>query len=182
MALHTPARHEPLADGRFGEAAAREAIARIAARARRELAAADGRWPLDPADAEAEGAGPASGLYLGAAGVWGALGELGAEGYVAPGWVDRELVEGLEARLLADPDDPEFGVDGVWLGVPGVLAVAERQWPDASRRDRLAELIGASLGLPPLEILYGYPGHMLLAAQLHARTREERWAALWSAG
>jgi hypothetical protein len=42
------ARHEPLAEDRFGEASAREEIARIAARAERELDASDGRWPLDP--------------------------------------------------------------------------------------------------------------------------------------
>ena len=175
--LFTPDRHEPVAGGPFGEAAAREAIARITARAERELDAADGRWPLDPDDAESEDAGPASGLYYGAAGVAWALGELGGEGVV-----DRELVEGLEARLLAEPDDPDLGVDGVWLGVAGVLAVAEHRWPDALRRDRLADLARASLTSPALEPIYGHPGHMLLAAQLHARTGEERWAELWSAG
>ena len=30
--------------------------------------------------------------------------------------------------------------------------------------------------------MFGHPGHMALAAQLHARTAEERWAELWSAG
>src|SRR5439155_5684893 len=115
-------------------------ITRIAARTERELDAADGRWPLDPVDAGSEGAGPSSSLYWGAAGVAWALGELAAEGYVAPGVVDRELVEALEARLLDDPDDPDFGEQGVWWGVAGALAVAERRWPDASRRDRLADL------------------------------------------
>jgi hypothetical protein len=96
--------------------------------------------------------------------------------------VDRELVEALEARILADPDEPDYGVGGVWTGVAGVLAVAERSWPDASRRDRLAELARASLVSPALEPMFGHPGHMLLAAQLHARTGEERWAAFWTAG
>jgi hypothetical protein len=181
--LFTPDRHEPLAGGSFGAAAAREAIARIAARAERELdRRPDGRWPLDPADAEREGEGPGSGLYHGAAGIAWALDELAAEGYVAPGFVERELVEALETRLLAAPDDPELGVGGVWTGVAGVLAVAERRWPDASRRNRMADLAWASLTSPALEPMYGHPGHMLLAAQLHARTGEERWAAFWSAG
>ena len=180
--LFTPARHEPLGSRPFREADARGAIAHIAERAERELDAADGRWPLDPADVEREGEGPGSGLYYGAAGVAWALDELAAEGYVAPGLVDRGLVEALEARLLADPDDPDLGVGGVWTGVPGVLAVAEHRWPDAARRDRLAELAGASLASPALEPMYGHPGHMALAAQLHARTGEERWAELWSAG
>lgn len=175
--LFTPARHEPVAGGAFSEAAARQAIARIAVRAEGELDAADGRWPLDPGDAESEDEGPGSSLYSGAAGVFWALGELGYEEVV-----DRELVEGLEARLLAEPDDPELSVDSVWLGPAGVLAVAEHRWPDAARRDRLAELAGASLDSPALEPVYGHPGHMSLAAQLHARTGEERWAELWSAG
>jgi hypothetical protein len=180
--LFTPARHEPLAGRRFSEAAAREAIARIAARAGRELDAADGRWPLDPADGDSAGSGPASRLYDGAAGVAWALDVLAAEGYVAPGLIDRGLVEALEAQLLADPDDPDLGVEGVWTGVAGVLAVTEHRWPDPSRRDRLADLARASLASPALEPMYGHPGHMVLAAQLHARTGEERWAALWSAG
>jgi hypothetical protein len=180
--LFTPDRHEHLADRRFSEAAAREAIARIAARAERELEEADGRWPLDRADALDEEARPESGLYCGAAGVAWALDELAAEGYVAPGVVDRELVEALEARTFDDPVDPDLGVDGVWGGVAGVLAVAEHRWPDAARRDRLAGLARASLESPALEPMQGHPGHMVLAAQLHARTGEERWAALWSAG
>ena len=180
--LFTPARHEPLADRRFSEAAAREGIARIAARAAQELDAAAGLWPRDPEDAQSPGEGPASSLYWGAAGVAWALGELADEGYLAPGVVDRGFVEALEARLRDDPDDPDFGEDGVWFGVAGVLAVAEHRWPDASRRDRVAELVRASLGSPALEPMVGHPGYMALAAQLHARTGEERWAALWSAG
>jgi hypothetical protein len=180
--LFTPARHEPLADRPFTEAAARDAIVRIATRSEQELDAAEGLWPRDPADAQRPGECPSSSLYWGAAGVAWALGQLAAEGYVAPGVVDRELVEALEARLLDDPDDPDFGEEGVWWGVAGVLAVAESRWPDASRRDRLADLARASLASPTLEPMEGHPGYMLLAAQLHARTGEERWAALWSAG
>ena len=74
------------------------------------------------------------------------------------------------------------GGNSVWLGAPGALAVAERLSPDAARRDRLAEMVAASLDSPALEPMYGHPGHMVLAAQLHARTGEARWAELWSAG
>jgi hypothetical protein len=180
--LFTPARHERVLDRPFSEAAAREAIERIAARAERELDPAGGCWPLDPEDAERDDERPGSGVYHGAAGIAWSLGELAAGGYVAPGSIDRDFVEALESRLLADPDDPDLGVGGVWSGVAGVLAVAERRWPDASRRDRLADLARASLVSPALEPMYGHPGHMLLAGQLYARTGEERWAAFWSAG
>jgi lanthionine synthetase-like protein len=180
--LFTPDRHEPVDDRPFSDAAAREAIAKIAARAERELDTADGRWPLDPADAQSEEARPESGLGWGAAGIAWALGELATEGYASSAVVDRELVEALEARILAEPDAPDFAVGGVWTGVAGVMAVAERRWPDESRRDRLAEVARAALVSPALEPMFGHPGHMLLAAQLHERTGEERWAALWSAG
>jgi hypothetical protein len=180
--LFTPARHEPLADREFSEASAREAIARIAARAEQELDAERGLWPRDPTDVIRRDEGPAASLYWGAAGIAWAYEELAAEGYVAHGFLGRELVEALEARLLDDPDDPDHGEEGVCFGVGGALAVAESLWPDASRRDRLADLATASLGSPALERLVGHPGFMALAAQLHARTGEERWAALWSAG
>jgi hypothetical protein len=179
--LFSPERHETLSGRSFSEPAAREAIARIAARADRELDAARACWPLDPADAGVEGEGRSRDLYRGAAGVAWALGELAAEGYVARGVVDRELIEALEAHLVEDADDPAPD-EGVWWGVAGVLAVAERHRPDASRRDRLADLARSSLASPTLEPMEGHPGYMLLAAQLHARTGEERWAEFWAAG
>jgi hypothetical protein len=174
--LFTTTRHEPLDDRPFSEAVAQEVIERIGVRAERERDPKEGLWPLDNADVEREGEGPTSALYHGAAGISWALGELD------PGLVDRELVEALEARILTEPDTFGYGAHGVWFGVAGVLAVAERHWPDPSRRDRLADLARASLDLPELEVLFGHPGHMALAAQLHARTGEQRWAELWSAG
>jgi hypothetical protein len=180
--LFTPDRHETIADLPFSDAAARDAIANIVTRAEREFDAADGRWPLDRADASSEGAPPESGLGWGAAGIAWALGELADDGYAAAAVVDRELVEALEARILAEPDDPELGVHSVWVGVTGVLAVAERRWPDAARRNRLADLGHKALASPALEPMFGHPGHMLLAAQLHERNGEARWATLWATG
>ena len=112
----------------------------------------EGLWPLDTADVDREGEGPTSALYHGAAGISWALGELD------PGLVDRELVEALEARILAEPDTSGYGAHGVWFGVAGVLAVAERHWPDPSRRDRLADLARASLDLPDARGLVRAPG------------------------
>src|SRR5262245_28690817 len=174
--LFTPGRHEPLAGRAFSERRVGEVVERVLGRAQRELDVSDGRWPLDEADAHPDDEHPASCLYHGAAGIAWALGELG------PGLVDRELLEALAIRILDEPDDPEWATRGVWLGVSGVLAVAERHWPDPARRDRLAELARSSLASPALDIMLGHPGHMALAAQLHERTGEERWAELWSAG
>jgi hypothetical protein len=175
--LFTPARHEPLADTRFSGGAARDAIARIGARADDELDASTSLWPRDSTDEQKPGEGRASSLYWGGAGVAWALGELQVADYVT-----ADFVEALEHRLLNDPADPDFGEEGVWWGEAGVLAVAEHFWPDASRRDRLAELARAALPSPGLEPMIGHPGHMTLAAALHARTDEVRWAELWRAG
>jgi hypothetical protein len=174
--LFTPERHEPLGEDVFSDASARESIERIAARAQHELDVRDGRWPLDPADAEPGDDHPASCLYHGAAGIAWALGEL------EPGLVGRQFVEALEERILAEPDQPDYAAHGVWCGVAGVLAVAERRWPNQSRRDRLAELARSATGSPTLEIMFGHPGYMALAAQLYERTGEERWAEIWATG
>ncbi len=180
--LFTPERHEALSDRRFSEEAARDAIARIVERAERELDREDGRWPLDPDDALPTDVGPFSDLYGGAAGIAWALLVLAGDGHADDRVVGRALVEALEEKILVEPGIPDYAVDGVWGGLAGVLAVAERYWPDASRRDRLAELNRASLGSPALEPMCGHPGHMAVAAELYARTGEERWAELWSAG
>lgn len=180
--LFTPARHESLADVRFSEASAREAIDRIAERAARELDRKTGLWPRDSVDVQVPGEARAASLYWGAAGVAWALGELARDGYVDAAVVDRVLVGGLARRLEDDRDDPDFGEEGVWFGIAGALAVAERLSPDASRRDRLADLAAASLASPALEPMQGHPGYMVLAQQLYAGTGEERWAAFWSEG
>lgn len=180
--LFTPERHEPLTDRPFTEAGARAAIAKIAGRAEADLDRADGRWPLDREDADSEEEGPASAVYHGAAGIAWALGELADTGYCSPDIVDREQVESLEAKLAAEPDPFDYAANGVWFGPAGTLAVAEHRWPDASRRDRLFELARASLTDPALDIMFGHPGYMALAAELHARTGEERWAEFWADG
>jgi hypothetical protein len=180
--LVTPERHEPLADHPFTEAGARDAIGRIAARAEAELDRADGRWPLDPEDKESEDEGPPSAVYHGAAGIAWALGELADAGYCSSDIVARDFVDALEPKLIADSDPADYWANGVWFGPAGALAVAEHRWPDASRRDRIADLARESLDDPALDILFGHPGYMALAAELHARTGEERWAELWAEG
>lgn len=179
--LFTPERHEPLTDEPFTEAAAREAIERIVSRAKAELDRADGRWPLDSDDRDTDDEGPLSVVYHGAAGIAWALGELADARYCEPS-IDRGLVEALESKLAADPDPYEYAANGVWFGPAGILAVAEHRWPDQARRDRLFELARASLADPALDIMFGHPGYMALAAELHARTGEERWAELWADG
>ena len=127
--LFTPERHEPLGDAAYSALAARTAIERIVERAEADMV--DGLWPLDDEERTSEDEKPGNGLHYGAAGIFWALGELGRP-------VAHELVERLGA------DDPD-GADSVWGGIPGVLAVAEHFWPDARRRERVAEYAQASL-------------------------------------
>ena len=175
--LFTPERHEPVTGSPFVESGARAAIDRIVARTEAELDRADGRWPLDGADREREDEGPSSALYHGASGIVWALGELAGEPVF-----DRQFVESLEPKLAAEVDPTNYAEHGVWFGPAGAVAVAEHFWPDGSRRDRLEELARASLADPELEIMFGHPGYMALAAELYARTGEQRWAELWHAG
>ena len=114
-------------------------------------------------------------LYHGAAGISWALGELD------PGLIDREVVDALETRIVAQPDAPDFAAQESGSASPGrsrspsgigqirLVATALPAWPVLPR-------------LAALEIMFGHPGHMALAAQLHARTGEERWAEIWSSG
>ena len=173
--LFTPARHESLAAHRFSEGEARAAIERIIVRAQRDLDRTSGLWPRDVADETRPGERPAGSLYWGAAGVAWSLAELGAD-------VQGELVEALESRLRDDPEDPDYGDDGVSFGVAGVLAVAEHLRPEPARRDRLADLAAAALASAALEPMMGHPGHMALASQLYTKNGEERWADYWRAG
>jgi hypothetical protein len=179
--LFTPERHERLTDQSFSDSGVRGAIARIVSRAESELDRPDGRWRLDDDDRDFDDEPPASAVYLGAAGIAWALAELAEEGYCHE-IVDRVFVEALEEKIAADPDPVEYAANGVWFGPAGVLAVAEHRWPDEARRNRLFELAHASLSDPALDIMFGHPGYMALAAELHARTGEERWARLWAEG
>ena len=158
----------------WDEHQARAAIAAIVNEAERAF---DGTalWTLHPLDqAGEEDVGRSfTGVYLGAAGVIWALAELGSERDFAV------IADGLDERYLALPD---YGppAPGLWLGRAGILAVAERLAPDAARRDLLLRLLSENAENPAVEVMWGAPGSMLVAAALLDRTGEQRFAAVWS--
>jgi hypothetical protein len=171
--LFSPEHHEPLTDRPWDERRADAAIAAIVADA--EEAFDDSRlWPLHPLDwdDDRDAGRSLTGLYLGAAGVIWALTELGCRRDFAA------IAAGLDERYLAHPDlGPP--APGLWLGRAGILAVAERLAPDASRRDLLHRLLEENLENPAVEVMWGAPGSMLVAAALLDRTGEQRWEAVW---
>ena len=90
-----------------------------------------------------------------------------------------ELVEGLEAGLIREPDEAGVHDDGFLAGRCGALAVAQRHRDDAARADLLVRLIAEQAEHPALDLVYGAPGTMLLATAEHARTGDLRFADAW---
>ena len=174
MALFSPEQHEPVTDRAWDERRATDAIAAIVDDA--ERAYDDARlWTLHPLDWEDDDDAGRSyvGVYIGAAGVIWALAELGSSRDFAT------VAAGLDERYLARPD---YGppAPGLWLGRAGILAVAERLAPDAARRDLLHSVLEENSENPTVEVMWGAPGSMLVAAALLDRTGEQRWAEVWS--
>jgi hypothetical protein len=173
MALHSPEQHEPLTDRAWDERRARAAIAAIVDDAERAFDQA-GLWTLHPLDQDDDDDAGRSfaGVYVGAAGVIWALAELGSSRDFAA------IAAGLDERYLARPD---YGpaAPGLWLGRAGILAVAERLAPDPARRDLLYTLLEENIPNPAVEVMWGAPGSMLVAAALLGRTGEQRFGAVW---
>jgi hypothetical protein len=173
--LSDPIRHEPLADRPWDGARARDAIAAIC----RDAEAAfdpEALWPLHPRDDEPGTPPVLRGVYLGAAGMLHGLARLAEAGVYEPA-LDLARVA---ADLRAEPDDEGAGAS-LLAGSSGILLVAHRLAPSATRADALADAIAAHAGHPANELLYGTPGTMLAARAMYVRTREERFAALWRA-
>ena len=67
----------------------------------------------------------------------------------------------------------------IWTGEAGVLLVAELLAPDPTAADALLDVVRSNAHNEALEILWGAPGTMLAAREMHRRTGEERWAEAW---
>ena len=168
--LFTPASHEPLTDRGWDEA---WVLAQIGLIVEEALAAvsSDGVWPLHPDDDDGGDAYLPTTLYIGAAGVVWALRALGH---------DRpDLIRGLHARYLADPDWPGTVEPGYLGGEAGILLVAHPREPGAA--DLLEQVVLRNAGNPTNELLWGAPGTMLAALAMHRATGEPRWADAWRA-
>ena len=177
--LFSPSRHETLGDSRWSEERARRAIAAIAAATEDGFDSRIGLWPLHPNDREPGVDHPQRAVYGGAAGVIWALDQLAADGSIDLVRDYGAIAERLDADIAVEPDEADWPTDGFLGGRCGALAVAQRHHDDGARTELLARLMAADAEHPALELLYGSPGMMVLAAAEHARTGDTRFTDVW---
>ena len=174
--------HEPLVEAPWDEAAARDAVAAIAADAERAFDP-ERLWPGHPLDDVAETEAVA-GLYLGAAGMVWALDRLARAGAAD---ADRDwaaVAAALPERYRAHPDlEEQLGgpLPSLLVGEAGILLVAHGFAPTAGVERRLLQLVRANERNPARELLWGSPGTMLAAQALWERTGGEAWREAWRA-
>lgn len=179
--LFSPSRHEPLADSRWSEERARSAIVEIAASTEDGFDSRIGLWRLHPNDSEPGSDHPLRGVYAGAAGIIWALDQFAANGSIDLARDYRVIAESLEADIDIEPDEADWPTDGFLGGRCGALAVAQRHNDDDARADLLVRLMAGYAEHPALDLFYGSPGTMVLAAAEHARTADARFADVWRA-
>lgn len=176
--LFSPERHVALASVEWDPARVEAWLRRWAADA---LATRQGVvWPLHPRDAsDAPGeSAPEKNLYLGALGVWLALGRLARERYCGlPG----ELAEVYIKLLAAYDARPDLGerAPSWFLGESALLTACALARRDGEIEERLARVIAGNRDNPTLEMLWGAPGTMTAALLMYEATGEGRWGALF---
>ena len=178
--LHDPARHEPLRSLAWDESRVRSTIARIVD----ETVAAftpDGLWPVHPRDIEPgdDPDAPATNLYYGAAGIIWALHYLHAAG-VAPSPSFAQQLEPLRRRNRAALADRPGDNLGSWM--MGDLPFEMMAWahaPTTARADTIAALVEGNIDHPARELMWGAPGSLLAALEMHRATGDARWTTLF---
>lgn len=180
--LFDPPSHERLTADPWDEARVQAAVREVVAEADAAYDPAAGSWPLHPADSGDEDddyAGVSHGIYLGAAGTLWALHHLERAGAAETSLDLTVAASGLHDGYLRRCHAPDELMPGLLLGEAGIYLVAETIAPHSARDDALLDVVRANARNETLELLWGAPGTMLVARQLHRRTGEERWAAAW---
>ena len=181
--LYKPEAFEPLTDTPWNEARVADAIQRIVDAAE---SAFDEKalWPAGEWESWHMPL-PLKSLYVGAAGVVWALHALRNRGR-ADGRLDLAnaiaRIHGAwqsEPDLMRDIELPTTAEAALLTGETGILMTAWLIDPTAERADRLHERVRENAANEAIEVMWGAPGTMLAAAELHRRTGEERWADAW---
>jgi hypothetical protein len=181
--LYKPEAFEPLTDTPWNEARVADAIQEIADAAE---SAFDEKqlWPAGEWESWRTPL-PLKILYVGAAGIVWALHALRGRGR-ADGRLDlanaiartHEAWEN-EPDLMRDTELPTTAEAALLTGESGILMTAWLIEPNAERADRLHDRIRQNASNEATEVMWGAPGTMLAAAELHRRTGEQRWADAW---
>lgn len=180
--LFDPARHEPLTSTPWSEAAAREAIVRIAAAAHAEFDTTRGSWPAHPRDEPKTPDERFAELYFGSGGAVWALRDLASQGAI-----DAATVRDYRPWLAAMPAAVQASIaaaghthgDASFLiGRSGVLLL---RWSFGRQReiaDELFTVVQGNLRNPAREALWGNPGTVLAAIHMAEASGEVRWMRL----
>jgi lantibiotic modifying enzyme len=181
--LYKPEAFEPLMDTPWNEARVADGIQAIVEAAE---AAFDEKelWPAGEWE-RWQTLLPLKSLYVGAAGVVWALHALRSRGR-ADGRLD--LAKAIahthkawtsEPDLMRDTELPSTAEAALLTGESGILMTAWLIEPTPERADRLHDRVRENARNEAIEVMWGAPGTMLAAAELHRRTGEERWADAW---
>jgi lantibiotic modifying enzyme len=128
---------------------------------------------------------PLKSLYVGAAGVVWALHALRSRGRadgrldLASAIADTQEAWMSEPDLMRDTELPSTAEAALLTGESGILLTAWLIEPTPERADRLHDRVRENARNQAIEVMWGAPGTMLAAAELHRRTGEERWADAW---
>ena len=181
--LYRPEAFEPLTETPWNEARVADAIQEIVDAAE---SAFDARqlWPAGEWESWQTPL-PLKSLYVGASGVVWALHALRGRGR-ADGRLD--LADAIartheawtsEPGLMREIELPSAAEAGLLNGETGILMTAWLIESTPDRADRLHDRIRENANNEAIEVMWGAPGTMLAAAELHRRTGEERWADAW---
>jgi lantibiotic modifying enzyme len=181
--LYKPEAFEPLTDTQWNEARAADGIQAIVESAESAFDEKE-LWPAGEWESWQTPV-PLKSLYVGAAGVIWALHALRSRGR-AEGRLDlpNAIVRTYEAwtsepDLMRDIELPSTAEAGLLTGESGILMTAWLIDPTPDRADRLHDRIRENASNEAIELMWGAPGTMLAAAELHRRTGEARWADAW---
>ncbi len=172
--LHDPARHEPLTTTAWSEAAARQAVDRIAADALARFTP-ESLWPAHPLDEPDTPGRRHAMLYFGAGGMIWALEHLRRSGAISGDFDFHATVATLVGRNRELIDTWGDTRGSYLMGDTGLQLLQWVMTRDAAVADALFAGVEANLHHKTLEALWGSPGSLLAALHMAEATGEPRW-------
>jgi hypothetical protein len=179
--LYAAELHQPLTETPWNERHVRDAIRAIVADAD---AAYDPEtlWPAHEWDSWGA-ALPLKSLYVGAAGVTWALDVLRHRGHAEtaldPAVVARRALDAFrrEPDFIAGETLPPQKRSGLLCGESGLLLVAWLLAPSDELADDLLELVRQNIGNEANELMWCFPGTLVVSRAMLDRTGDDRWRA-----